>query len=154
MENKKSPQEEIQKGGKKVLLSWQAPEYPYYEKNTSWFLAFSVILIGLVVFAFVSRSWLTAIAFILAGFVLLMLQRRKPENIDHEISTSSFRVGEKNYPFSKLKSFWIVETKEGNTLHLEPGRRFHLPLVFQLGDLETKKVREILGKYLPEKAKG
>lgn len=131
-------------------LSWTAPEFSHYEKSNYWILGLIFIVLLLVAFAYLMKNWLMGIAFVLSGVALFMLSKRAPENVEHEVSEIGVKVGQRFYSFSKLKSFWFIETDEVRTLNFEPTRRISPIITLQLSKADSAKIRQFLLIYLPE----
>ncbi len=131
-------------------ISWKAPEFVHYTKDIYWFLGLGLGSLFLVGFAVWMRNWFMVAAFVLASIALVIVSRRKPEVVDHEITEEGIKVGNRFYSFSKLKSFWIIKTSPFPTLNFEPTRKISPVITLQLGKVDLDQIRQFLGRYLPE----
>ncbi len=147
---KEESKEEIKEEPEKIFLSWTAPEYVHYEKSQLWFLGAGVIMGLLVVYAIIVKQWLMAAAFVAAAIALFRFTQIRPELREHSISNKGVKIGKNFFPYSKIKSFWIIDTTDVKTLNLESLRKLLPILKIQLQDIDSQKLREILKKYLPE----
>ncbi len=133
------------------LLSWRAPEFYYYEKNKNWV----AIVIGsgagvaLLFWLFKVLDWSFIAVIVLGVFVLIQKADRKPETVAVNVTPSGITIGSRYYPFNAVKSFHL--TDHGDYLSVDfPLKKFGLPGSALVADQNTDKLREVLGKYLPE----
>ncbi len=135
----------------KILYEWEAPEFSGGSTTgwSGWTLAF--LLIAAIWTAWVGQ-WVTLAVVVMVGLVIYLLRRTQPRTFWHRIMETGVEVGGKVYPYNKLKSFWIVLGQEARVVNLLPNRKFGLLLTLQIGDADVEKIRETLGKFLPEDA--
>ncbi|MDO8471901.1 MAG: hypothetical protein Q7S64_01955 [bacterium] len=134
-----------------ALVSWRAPEFYFYAKNRNWF--YSVVgVVALVVVLFLvlkSFDWSFALVIIFGLFVLLQKANHKPETIAINITPQGLVIGEKSYVFEQFKSFHL--TDHGDYLSVDfPPKKFGFPVSILVAEENTTRLREVLGKYLPE----
>lgn len=143
--------QEAKKMPEKTLISWSAPEFIYYEKTTQYFIIAGIFVIVLVILMVILKEWMTVIAIFVTAAVLYIYSQRKPQVLKYGITNKGVNIGARHYPYSQLKSFWIIENPSASCIHFEPTKRFSLPIIAQLGNLKTEKIKKVVKKYLPEK---
>src|SRR3989344_8695212 len=92
----------------KILLSWTAPEYEYYEKTTDWYWWVSLFAIILFVAAIWQKSFLFSVLVLIGWVTIILYAARKPLLIEFAISERGVLIGNKLYFWQDLKSFWIL----------------------------------------------
>jgi len=133
------------------ILSWVAPEYIKHQKGTVWITISISVAAGLIAYAILTKSWTMAAAFFTLVLVYFMEHKQKPENIPIEITEMGIMIKSKFYPFSHMKTFWIIYNPPFvKTLHIRFASRKSNDLVVQLGDQDPVKVRNLLLTQLVE----
>ncbi len=134
----------------KVILSWSAPEYIIYKKNTLWYICFGVILAFLIFISLLMGSFLTAIVFVLAGILIYVYSERQPKTVNYDVRTSGIRIGNRIYLFRELAGFNIMERNHEVYILLK-SKRIVMPLIhIPIKDQDPEEVLNVLGEYLPE----
>ncbi len=135
----------------KILYEWSAPEFSG-GGTTGWSGWVFLILIVAAGWTIWTRQWVTLAVVMMIGLIVYLLRKASPRVFQHKIAESGVYVGEKLYPYGKLKSFWIVLGGDVRAVNLLPNKKFGLLLTLQLGDADVEMVRETLKKFLPEEA--
>lgn len=131
-------------------LSWEAPEFVAQEKSALWYAAFGIAMALLLFAAFLMRSFLSGVVFVLLGVLVLLYSERPPRTARFQIGKEGLLVNNRRYPFQELDAFNIVESKSG-PLALIRGRRLLLPLLHvPLADQDQDAVREALRSGIKE----
>lgn len=135
----------------KPTLAWSAPEYREKDRSVDWFWALGVIAVSSAVAAIIYKNYLFAVFIILAAVVLGFLAVRTPETISFKITAKDVEFGREKYPYQRLKSFFILEKDNNESILLVMSNRSVVPLItVPLGDTDPARVREVLSVYLPE----
>ncbi len=145
-----SPHANIPQSAETPLIGWETPEFIQYKKNRLWFIIAIAIFIILVIFAAVTRQWLMAAVIVLVGVVIYIFTQQKPKTVSFSISHAGISFGERFYPYSEIKSFWVVYEPTIRTLNFELTRRFSTIITIQLLEQDPLPIRKFLKKYLPE----
>lgn len=134
-----------------VLCRWQAPEFEVYEKSARWYLAATIFLLALVIYALVVNSPIMAITFILVGIVGYIHLQHDPEILEFKITTRGVVAGKELYPFENLKSFWIFyDPPHTKTISLHTNASM-LPFIhIPIGEEDPVELRDILLEYVEE----
>ncbi len=133
-----------------VLISWTAPEFIRYEKGHGWFIALGIIGLTLVVVALFMKNYLFVLIIVLTIFLIYIQGLKHPQKIKFAISNEGVLIGEKEYLYAELKSFWIFEEPE-QILSLLTKKITQPQLSIPLGDQNSKEIRKALIKFIPEK---
>ena len=73
--------------------------------------------------------------------------------MEYVITTMGIQVGERFYPYSQLKAFWVIYQPPVRTLNLQLTKRLSPQVVIQLGETDPVSVKSALSKRLPEETK-
>ena len=132
----------------KTLLEWKSPSRPFKRRDRDYFttIAAIVFLIG-VILLFIKEFLLIGVMLALM-FVSYVLATVEPEEVDHKITTEGIDSGGKSYRFTELKDFYLTKKWEAEILNVNTKLKFPGRLLVLLGNMEQKKVKEELGKYL------
>lgn len=141
---------DFQKPNKEKMISWTAPEFIHYPKDTSWYLTIGLGALILAGVFFWMKNYLGMVVVILTPLVFYLISRGRAKQIKYLLNKEGLSIGEKNYPFEQLKTFWIIEGPLFATLYLETTKKFLPPLTIYLLRVNHQEVREFLKEYLPE----
>ncbi len=134
-------------------ITWQAPEFEYYEKNSTWYLWLALgatVVIGLALW---QKNFLFAIFILIAGLIIGFTGKRKPRDLSFELNASGLTINEKKQiPYEKMSGFAIIENQEN-----EYGELFIKTKLVLDGDLRvqypnalTAKIKNALPPSVPE----
>lgn len=132
-------------------IAWESPAFAYYEK--SWLWTGGALVVGLLFLGVF--FWLkdySAMAVVVAGTAVFIQQaRKKPEQVQYVVDGAGFTAGSTTYPWSQLKSFWLLDEAQGGHLYLETTNRL-LPIrTIHLANVDGAEVRARLTQHLPER---
>ncbi len=155
------------------LLNWKIHEYPFYQRDKSWYWFFgavAVVLLFLVLtpsaawpdvlakapllrnFFFPTANYTFAILIVLIAVVVIMNGRIKALEVDFIITTEGVIIGHKFYDYDVFKEFSIIYKPAENLklLYLESKSAFMPRLSIDLAASDPLTVRKILLDYLDE----
>jgi len=138
------PQEETGK----TLLSWKTEEFVQIERSWVWYLVGGIIALGLLILSVIYRQWLLAIIVILLSLVLVQLSKTKPAEVEVKITEKGIIDKDKFHFFTEFKSFGILESQR--RLELDAKKIFAKSLSIPIGDVDIKKIKDILSQRLIE----
>ncbi len=148
MENQNKSQEYAHE---KAVFEWTAPEYIHYEKDNRWFTVAGILAAGLIFYGVVWGSAFFSIAIAVLAAVYYLQNKKPPRRIQIKLSNMGIKIDEKFFPFSNLKSFWIIyNPPEVTTLHFKTVKNVNSELTIQLGETDPSPIREFLARQLPE----
>lgn len=134
-------------------ISWEAPDFIYYKKNNNWYIVIAVTgIVLLIIFYFIKLY--AAMALIFASVLALFsLAKKKPEQVQYILSAKGINFKEKNYAFSELKSFCIINSYGTFKLLLEQNGKFKPTLEINIEKINPNLIRNFLLNKLPENDK-
>lgn len=151
------PNQEIKKSnltenkGKGIRLIWQAPEFIYYPKTTSWYIGVSIIAAVIIAIFVLTKQYFSAGLVLLIAIVVFILSKNQPKIIQYILTSSGITFREKIHPLSDFKSFWITQGDLISTLYLEKTGKFTSPLVIYITQIDPQAIKDFLKLYLVEK---
>lgn len=135
----------------KILAEWTVPEYIKYQRTLTWWIVAGGIAIALLIHAVITSNFLFVIILFLIGLIVLVHERREPDNIEFMILEGGIAFGERFYSFKELKSFWIIyEPPTTKLLYLETDHVFRKELPIHLENQNPLFVRKVLLDFLDE----
>jgi len=133
-----------------LLLSWEAVEYPHYERTRTWYLIAGACACLMIVYAIVTEAYMTAVAVALLAGVIYLYSHEMPAIQQVLVSRLGISVGPRFYPFASIKNFWLVINRDVRQLSIETSGRFGQNVVIQLGEMDPVLVRKTLSQEIPE----
>jgi hypothetical protein len=134
----------------KPLISWDAPEHHYTEKNNDWYWAVGIITLTAAALAFIFGNIIFGILIIVGVFALVVHAARKPDLIQIEVNDRGILVEDVLYPFLTIESFWIDAHEHPPRLLLKSTKMFMPYIVIHIQGIDREKVREVLLTYVAE----
>ncbi|OGF83334.1 hypothetical protein A3B18_00035 [Candidatus Giovannonibacteria bacterium RIFCSPLOWO2_01_FULL_46_13] len=135
-----------------TLLSWEAPEYEYYEKNKDWYWSVGIVTIGFFILAIILKNWLFSIMVLISGFAVAMYGSKKPKIVQFSITSRGIKADKILYPFDNLKYFWInYDPPHIRELYLVSKKTLTTQISIPLGHIDPNEIREHLIKFIEEK---
>ncbi len=81
-----------------------------------------------------------------------LIHRDHPKDVEISISDIGIKVGHRKYPFSRIKSFWLMyEPPHIRTLNIKVHGELAVDISIQLNHQDPSKIREFLIEKIPEK---
>jgi len=131
-------------------ISWQAPLHIYKEKTSDWYWIVAIITISIALIAIILNNIIFAILILVSSFTLSLFASKRPEVVTMEINNRGVVVGNTQYSYANLESFW-VETHEAYPKILIKSKKLLMPFISMLlEDMDPGYVREELLQHLPE----
>lgn len=135
----------------KAIYEWSAPEYIQYSKDRRWFTVAGIVVAGLIFYGVIWGSPFFSLAMAVLSAVYYLQHNQPLRQIKIKVTGMGLKIDQKFFPFSNLKSFWIVyNPPEVTTLNFRTVNNLHGELTLQLGDMNPIPIREYLARQLPE----
>lgn len=132
-------------------VSWEAPEFRYFEKTGAWFVGTLIVAFALALFAFFQENFMFLIFVIFAEVLVLHWGRQIPKDFTHTITEDG--ISEKGLidrSFRSFQAFDIIQDDRFIEIILLPKKKVST-YVRILAPLEKKEqIRSALLKKLPE----
>jgi len=133
-----------------VLIAWKAKEYPEYTRSVVYYAVLAILVLAAVGYSIYSGDWYGAvIVVILVGF-MLWYQKQSPVEKTYRFSQLGLYIDKKFYPYNEMFSYWFFLHKDSSALNIIFQKKYLPQLTILLGDMDPLKIRETLGKYIPE----
>ncbi len=137
------------------MLSWQAPEFFYYKKTSTWYA--SVVTLAVVIMIVMRLlsilDWTNGLLVVAALFALIRLAGRPPRTIQIKIEDRGVQIGDSSFTFEQLSGFHL--TNHGSHITLDFQTKNSLfPVSAVITNQDPEQIRETVGRYLPEKTTG
>lgn len=131
-------------------FAWSALEYHKRLRGRSWYLFLGAGALALIIFSIFSKSYFFAVFVGLAFAVMLMYDRKGPQQLTFLITPEGLQIDKKFHEFTDFKSFWVFEEDHIRELSLETKNALLPFLRLPLGEGDSAGLREILRRYIPE----
>jgi hypothetical protein len=133
-------------------IQWRAAEYEHSEKARSWFVWVIVISFAISIFGFFKRNFFFGTFALIAGGMIIMFARRRPQIFDFTISEKGIFVGNAvTLSYDQIENF-AIRSRPGHLDEIVLKKKsminpfVHIPIDSEL----AIKAREILKEKLPE----
>jgi hypothetical protein len=93
----------------RVIVSWQAQEFEFQEKERSWYWAVAIIATGVAVSAFILANYLFSLIAVIAGFTVMLVGSKKPRERKYQVTERGFFIGTRLIPYRNIRRFAIHE---------------------------------------------
>lgn len=135
----------------RAFAAWTIPEYTQHERNRTWYWTAGIVAAVLLVYSVWTANFLFAVLILLTGIILYVQHNERPALLMVQLRSDGVQVGEGNYSFKDLKSFWIIyEPPEVKTLYFDFSSNWLPRLPVPLQDEDPVAIRRFLVQYLPE----
>ena len=135
------------------IISWEAPEFIYFEKNMNWYIVLFTVGIALVVAFYFMQDYLAITVVVLGVIIMMIMAKQKPKKILYSLTKQGFKINDKFYLMNEFKSFFVTYVKNTPNLHFEKTKKFSAPVNALLINVESNKVIDFIKHYLPENTK-
>jgi len=133
------------------MISWQAPEFVQHARGPLWVMVMSALAIGLIFYGIVADSIAFSLVVVLFAGVFFLTHKHQPKIVQMAITDLGVVVGEKFYPFSQIRKFWIIfDPPEVKTLNLRLGQGAVRDVAIQLDDQNPSEIRALLANEIQE----
>src|SRR3989344_2711975 len=100
------------------IISWTMHEYEFRPKTKNWYWVVGIVAVGISLAAFILGNILFGIIVLLAGFSVMLVGSRRPEEQTYSLTKRGVRVGNTIFLYDKIKQFSMVDD-EPRSLSLE-----------------------------------
>lgn len=132
----------------RVVLEWRAPVRPFKKRSRRFWMTagLTAFLVG-VIMVFV-EGWMPVATILAFLFLVYAMSSNPPEEVDIQVTTKGFKVGDAKYLWGECFRFWISDRWGQKLVNVDvarlPGR-----ITFLLGEQNEGYVKETISKYLP-----
>lgn len=132
-------------------VHWGAREYIPAEKNGLWFVAFAVVVLGLIAAdVFLLKSYTFSLLVVVMAVAVIVYSRRPPKEIQYTLSGSQgLYIGERLYHYNEFKAFGLIKDGDHHSIMLIPTKRFAPGVSVYFPQEVGEQIVDILGARLP-----
>jgi len=131
-------------------FSWQATEGVSAARGGIWYIAFAIVVIGLMslaIFAFKSVTF--AVLLLVMAVAVIVLSNKPPRIINYAISPKGVYVIDKLHDFSEFRAFGVSQETGYHSIILLPVKRFSPGLTLYFNEQDGERIVDLLGARLP-----
>lgn len=133
-----------------VLVSWPVDEYENHTRGLLWYLGFTLLGSGALIYSLATQNFLFAVIIIMFGVIIGLSSLRDPRQMDFVVTEIGVGVGHQFFTFKDLKNFWILYDDESKNIYFKFNKSLRPHLVIPLYDVNPLPVRELLLEFLDE----
>jgi len=132
-------------------IHWSSSEYIDNEKNSTWFIGFSIVVLAFIAIdIFLLKSYTFSALVIVMAVAVIVFSRRPPRMVDYTLSgDQGLYVSERLYHFSEFKAFGLVRDHDQHSIVLIPTKRFAPSVSVYFPAEVGEGIVDILGARLP-----
>ncbi|HET8884029.1 MAG TPA: hypothetical protein VFM68_00995 [Candidatus Saccharimonadales bacterium] len=131
-------------------IRWQAQEYIQHDKSPVWYIAFALVVLGLMAVAiFFIRSITFNILVPVMAIALWVYVNRPPRVLDYTLSRKGLHVNDHLYAFSEFKGFGVIHDGKEYSVLLLPVKRFKPGVSVYFPEASGEAIVDMLGARLP-----
>jgi hypothetical protein len=133
-----------------ILYTWTAQEFIRSQRGRGWYWGAAVIILVALAYAVWVQQWTFVAVILMAAVAVYLLGRVAPRQVRYALLPTGIRIGQQIYPYDTLKSFWVVDGVERQTIVVTSKRRLGWMLTLPMDNADIEQVRQILAGYLAE----
>jgi hypothetical protein len=136
-----------------VILSWRAPEFQHYPKNTAWYITLFLLMTLIIFFFILQKDIFGAICIFIFGVFVFIFSRQRPRIVAVNLTTAGVAIDETFIPYKSIKHFWVVYNEHHRTLNLETTAYLNRTLIVQFPEddsIDPRLIRDVLVQAVPE----
>lgn len=139
------------KAMEKIFLEWQTPAYRKAVKSKAWYLLMGLILAFFIAYDLFTGGYIVSITFLLLAGVYYVMELKPVPVVKVVISEFGVTFGAQSFPYSLLKSFWILSDPGVRSLHIKTHKGVVREVVILIPDeVSIVQIREYLRLQLAE----
>ena len=133
----------------KVHYEWDFPEYTKHERTIVWYIVAGIVVLGILIFSFVTANILFAVLTIMVIIILVFMQQREPRILNFKITDEGLVIENRFYAYDEIKSFWIVyELPHLKNLYFEFKSLVVPRLTVPYDDIDPNRLQSFLAQYI------
>lgn len=133
-------------------ISWTAPEHIKHNRGKLWKVIVAALLIAAIVTGVAHQAWTFSLAIVAFAVAYYLINKEPTKNVEVSISDIGIKVGKRKYPFTRIKSFWLIyEPPYTKALYVKVDGEWVVDIQIQLNKQDPSEVREFLIEKVPER---
>jgi hypothetical protein len=131
-------------------VSWNTKEYEEKEHGRDWHWYAGLVAVLAAIVSFFVHNIFFGIFLLIAGAVVIIYAKRKPEAVHIEITGDGVSLNGELIPYKDIKQFWLDESGNQDKLLLLVRANFVPLLTFSLEGVTAAEIRAALTGKAPE----
>ncbi|PKL36606.1 hypothetical protein CVV38_01750 [Candidatus Peregrinibacteria bacterium HGW-Peregrinibacteria-1] len=134
-------------------LTWKTTERPAYNRGKTWYLIAGILATALFVGTIIYRSYTFSLVIIASIVAYGLTHFKKPAPLQVELNQYDVKIGKITYPYSKIKSFFLITEAPFRTLYLRIPSTIAINVALDLGkSTDPNEIRNFLISKIPEES--
>ncbi len=134
-----------------VILAWDMPSHPAYERGWLWYLIAGGIGMALLIYAIITGNYLFGLILLILAIIIALTSLREPDDVPILLTETGCGIGRHFYPYRDVAKFSIVyDPPIVRNLYLEFKGGLRPRLTIDLTEQNPLEVREVLGTHVRE----
>ena len=142
--------EEIVGSVKIEPIKWVAKEFDRHNRSMGWYLGIGAVLLAVLAYTIYFKSWLLCVLVVMVGVALYFSGKMEPKDIECTIDEKGIKIGDKQFEYAQLKTFWFSKTEDSLKLNLITIFRFMPVISVSITNDLRPKINEALIQVMPE----
>ena len=130
-------------------VSWQAKEFIHHERTTIWYVAFVVIIGGLLALSVFMQAWTFTAVLVAIAVVILIYIRRPPHVMTYSLSNDGLNIDQALHRYEEFKAFGVIRDGQEFSVMLVPRKRFQPGITVYFPEEAGEDIVDALGSRLP-----
>ena len=136
--------------GDENTIEWTASEFIAHRKTFGWYFAFGTVIALVAGLAYILTHDAASTGVVVFVFVMMgIIAGRQPRVLPYRVDRSGVTVGQKMYPYSALKSFFVTNEGAFSSITLLPATRLMPYISIFYDPQDESKILAALGRRLP-----
>ncbi len=133
-----------------VLVAWKALEYPEYIRGTKYYLIVGIVFLGLIGYSVYAQDWFGIVILVILAGSMYWYQKKSPVERTYRFSQLGLYIDNRFYPYNEMFSYWFLLNGGSRSMNIIFQKKYLPQLTIMLGEIDPLKIRETVGKYIPE----
>ncbi|MBI4262130.1 hypothetical protein HY624_01235 [Candidatus Uhrbacteria bacterium] len=136
------------------MIQWTVPEFPQYVRGQWWYVWVGVCTLVLLSYAVYTANFLFALIIFMGALIVFLHSTKTPSPLSVALDGRGLTIGDRQYPYRDLRSFWIVyDPPDVQAIHILFRSSVKPRLSLQLMDQNPVVIREFLRQFVEENLK-
>jgi len=130
------------------LYSWRAPERPFSNRSTRWYIVVGTISIITIILAILTYTLLLVVAVIATLTLLYAMSTVPPVIFEYTITNKGLKINKRLFLWSQIPKFWITERGKDIFINFELFDQNQKNLTILEGEGDIRIIAKELVKYI------
>lgn len=132
------------------IANWRSKDLIIGEKNKTWYIIFTVVVLALVAISWLIGSWSFALLIIVSALALVVVRRQSvSQTVAYSLSNRGFYIDGKLHEFNLFKSFGVLKDGDEFSIIFIPRKRLSPSVSIYFPESDGEKIVDIIGSRLP-----